>query len=250
MIAIQKLRMPLDITMTALSVILMGGTVLFPDDRVHQILGMILIVLAAELIRFQPNEYDNNKLFYPAWMIGCMIVSNWAAKVWRMLKGLRGRTVLAAGTAVLLFLSAGLTIARECVSSYQAFSADAVEAGEFIRQETEQDAVFITGTQHLNPVSSIAGRTIVCGPDLWLYWHGFDTWERKLDLMNFYEDPEEYAEIPEKYGAGYIYVSSYERSSYDVDEETLAEMYDLVFKNREAAVYRIRIAKKAAQPEQ
>ena len=175
--------------------------------------GMILIVLAAELIRFQPNEYDNNKLFYPAWMIGCMIVSNWAAKVWRMLKGLRGRTVLAAGAAVLIFLSAGLTIARECVSSYQAFSADAAEAGAFIRKETEKDAVFITGTQHLNPVSSIAGRTIVCGPDLWLYWHGFDTWERKLDLMNFYEDPEEYAEIPEKYGAGYIYVSSDERSS-------------------------------------
>ena len=32
-----RLRMPLDILMTLLSVILMGGTVLFPDDRVHQI---------------------------------------------------------------------------------------------------------------------------------------------------------------------------------------------------------------------
>lgn len=40
-----SLRIPLDITMTALSVILMGGTILFPDDRVHQILGMVLIVL-------------------------------------------------------------------------------------------------------------------------------------------------------------------------------------------------------------
>ena len=38
--------------------------------------GMVLTVLAAELIRFQPNEYDNNKLLYPAWMLGCMIVSN------------------------------------------------------------------------------------------------------------------------------------------------------------------------------
>jgi hypothetical protein len=80
--------------------------------------GMILIVLAAELIRFQPNEYDNNKLFYLAWMIGCMIVSNWAARVWRMLKGLRSRNLIAAGSAVVLFLSAGLSIARECVSSY------------------------------------------------------------------------------------------------------------------------------------
>ena len=40
-----RLRMPLDILMTLLSVILMGGTILFPDDRVHQIFGISLIVI-------------------------------------------------------------------------------------------------------------------------------------------------------------------------------------------------------------
>ena len=202
--------------------------------------GMILIVLAAELIRFQPNEYDNNKLFYLAWMIGCMIVSNWASRVWRMLKGLRSRKFIAAGTAVVLFLSAGLSIARECVSSYQAFNAEAVEAGAFIREHTEEDALFLTGTQHLNPVDSIAGRSIVCGPDLWLYWHGFNTTERKVDLMNFYEEPEAYREILEKYGVDYIYVSSYERNSYLVDEEALGRMFPVVFENGEATIYQVR----------
>ena len=202
--------------------------------------GMILIVLAAELIRFQPNEYDNNKLFYLAWMIGCMIVSNWAARVWRMLKGLRSRNLIAAGSAVVLFLSAGLSIARECVSSYQAFNADAVEVGQFVREHTEKDALFMTGTQHLNPVDSIAGRSIVCGPDLWLYWHGFDTTERKMDLMNFYEEPEAYREILEKYGVDYIYVSSYERNSYLVDEEALGRMFPVVFENGEATIYQVR----------
>ncbi|HBG65875.1 MAG TPA: endonuclease [Treponema sp.] len=45
MIAAKDLRMPIDCTMTVLSVILMGGTMLFPDDRVHQILGMVLLAL-------------------------------------------------------------------------------------------------------------------------------------------------------------------------------------------------------------
>jgi len=201
--------------------------------------GMILIVLAAELIRFQPNEYDNNKLLYLAWLYGCMIVSNWAARVWKMLYPLRGRAFMAAGAAVVIFLSPLLTIAREWVSSYQAFSADAVEAGEYIREETEEDAVFLTGTQHLNPVSSIAGRTIVCGPDLWLYWHGFDTSERKLDLMLFYESPEAHGEIAGKYGADYLYVSSYERSNYEVDEAFFEENYEKVFENQEVTLYRI-----------
>ena len=44
---INKLRLPLDILMTLLSVILMGGTMLFPDDRVHQICGISLIVIWA-----------------------------------------------------------------------------------------------------------------------------------------------------------------------------------------------------------
>ena len=39
--------MMIDISMTILSVILMGGTVLFADDRVHQILGMVLLGLWA-----------------------------------------------------------------------------------------------------------------------------------------------------------------------------------------------------------
>ena len=42
-----KIRMPLDILMTILSVILMGGTMLFPEDRVHQICGIALVVLWA-----------------------------------------------------------------------------------------------------------------------------------------------------------------------------------------------------------
>ncbi len=41
----KHIRMPIDISMTILSVVLMGGTVLFADDRVHQILGMVLLGL-------------------------------------------------------------------------------------------------------------------------------------------------------------------------------------------------------------
>ena len=40
-----KFRIPLDILMTLLAIILMGGTMLFPDDRVHQICGISLIVI-------------------------------------------------------------------------------------------------------------------------------------------------------------------------------------------------------------
>ena len=208
--------------------------------RNRRLFAMALpIILAAEFIRFQPNEYDNNKLLYLAWLLCCMIVADWCGTMWQRLKGLRGRYALAGLLAVVTFLSPVLSLWRETVSDYIAYSADTVEAGVYARDHTEKDAVFLTGTQHLNPVLSIAGRTIVCGPNLWLYWHGFNTAERNMDLKDFYEDPETFQEIPELYGADYIYVSSYERSNYDVDQNALEELYEKVFENSEATIYRI-----------
>ena len=213
------------------------------NPRNRRIFAMVLpIVLAAEFIRFQPNEYDNNKLFYLAWLLCCMIIADWCSRLWGRLKGLGGRRFLAAAAAAVTFLSAGLTIWRECVSDYVAFSSEAVEAGMFVKDHTEEDAVFITGTQHLNPVISIAGREIVCGPDLWLYWHGFDTRQRQEEIETFYEAPEDNADIAEKYGVTYVYVSSYERNSFNVDEAGLARIGLKVFENGEASVYRLTAA--------
>ncbi len=176
--------------------------------------GALPIILAGEFVRFQPNIYDNNKLLYLAWLLCCMIVADWCRMVWQKLKGMRARPVIAALAAVTFFLSAGLTLWREAVSEYQAFSADAVEAGVYARDNTEEDATFMTGVHHLNPIASIAGRDIICGPDLWLYYHGLDTAGRQREIAAFYNDPANNAHILEKYGVDYIVVSSYERNDY------------------------------------
>ena len=204
--------------------------------------GALPIILAGEFIRFQPNIYDNNKLLYLAWLLCCMIVADWCAMLWQKLKGLRARPVIAGLAAVTFFLSAGLTLWREAVSEYQAFSANAVALGEYARDNTEEDATFLTGVHHLNPIASIAGRDIVCGPDLWLYYHGLDTNDRKYDIRVFYADPENNTAVLEKYGVDYILVSSYERSDYDIDYEGLAQIADEVYHNREGMILRVKEA--------
>ena len=37
----------------------------------------------------------------------------------------------------------------------------------------------------------------------------------------------------------YIYVSSYERSEYRVDEEALTRLFETVYENSEAVIYRV-----------
>ena len=44
---LNKIRLPLDIMMTLVSIVLMGGNYLFPADIVHEILGVALFVLWA-----------------------------------------------------------------------------------------------------------------------------------------------------------------------------------------------------------
>ena len=201
--------------------------------------GALPIILAAEFIRFQPNIYDNNKLLYLAWLLCAFIVADWCGVLWRKLKDFRARPFIAALAAVTIFLSAGLTLWRECVSNYQLFSAGAVQAGEYVRDNTEEDAVFLTGVHHLNPVASIGGRRIVCGPDLWLYYHGLDTNARKADIARFYADPAGNLDVLETYGVDYITVSSYERSDYQLNIPALDALYTRVYQNGEMIIWQV-----------
>ncbi len=52
-----KIRMPVDISMTILSIILMGGNYLFPADIVHEILGLALFLLWAVHISLNRRWY-------------------------------------------------------------------------------------------------------------------------------------------------------------------------------------------------
>lgn len=69
--------------------------------------------------------------------------------------------------------SGALSLGREAVSGYQLFSANAVAAGDWIHENTDRDDVFLTGQQHINPVCSLAGRQIICGSDLYVFFHGW-----------------------------------------------------------------------------
>lgn len=200
-------------------------------------LGMAGIFVVAETILFQRNEYDNNKLFYIWYMFGAMLAADYGSILMQRLSGLRGRALLCALFLVGSTLSGALSIARETVSGYQLFGKNAVEAGKWIEENTEKSSVFLTGQQHINPVCSLAGRQIICGSDLYVFFHGLNYQKQAEDCRRFYEDPAGNAEVLNTYDVDYIYVSDYERSSFDVDLTALDEAYELVYENPDVRVY-------------
>ena len=203
------------------------------------VMGMAAIFVVAETILFQPNEYDNNKLFYIWYMFAVILAADYGSVIMQRLAGLRGRYILCALFLFVSVFSGALSIARETISGYQLFSRTAVEAGKWIDENTEKDAVFMTGQQHINPVCSLAGRQIICGSDLYVFFHGLDYRAQAGACEGFYEYPELNAHLIERYGVDYIYVSDYERAEFDVDLTYIDEHYDLVYQNPDVRIYEV-----------
>ena len=204
-------------------------------------LGALFIYIVAELIQFQPNEYDNNKLFYVAYMVMMPAVGLYLVAIFERLKGLHGRYLLAAAFMVCCTLSGGLSIARETVSTYRLLGKPDVAAARWIDANTPEDAVILTGDQHNNAVAALSGRDIVCGTGSYLYFHGIDYSRQRNAERLMLENPADSAELFREYGVGYAYISSYERAAFDVDEAWFLENCAQVFREGDVSVYQLTI---------
>ena len=207
------------------------------DPRRALACGALCIYVIAELIQFQPNPYDNNKLFYVAFMAMLPAVGMYIGELWRKLRGVRGRALAAAAFIFAATASGVLTIGREVVSDYQLFSADEAGAAAYIDANAPADALVLTGDQHNNAVAALAGRHIVCGTGSYLYYHGIDYSEQQWDERQMLEAPDTHADLFAKYGVDYAYISSHERYNFEADEEWFEANGALVFQAGDVSVY-------------
>lgn len=201
--------------------------------------GAACIFVVAELVLFQPLDYDNNKLFYIWYLLMLPAAGSACVGVWRRLRGTRSRALLAALFLAGSTLSGALSIARECVSDYQLFSAADVAVAEYIEENTDPDDMFLTGLHHNNPVYALAGRDVVCGPSLFLYWHGLDYMSRDARVRAFYADPENNLDLLREYNVKYIVSGSAERYELNSNEEALDALFELIYDEMGTKIYRV-----------
>lgn len=199
--------------------------------------GGLAILLLSEFVVFQPNDYDNNKLLFVWHLLGCILV---AGLLCRLAKKLPKRAAGAVLVSVLVFLAtfgSVLTVGRELVSEYQQFSADAIAAGEWAKDETDPHALFLTGTQHINAVASLAGRTVLCGSPSYLYYHGLNYADQQAAAKAMYETPS--AALLEEWGVNYVVFSGFERSEFAADESWYQSNCTEVFRQGEYVIYQV-----------
>lgn len=214
--------------------------VLLRGDGARLFWGAAALFILANIVSFQPNPYDNNKLMYIWYMVVDILVSVW---LWELLERVRPRALagVLAGLAVALgILSGVLTMAREAVSEYQLLDSDQVAAARFIVDETDPHGLFLTAANyHTNPVSILTGRDIVCGSDTFLYYHGIDYAERQSHVEAMYAGGEDFEKYAEQYGVDYVYIGGGERSNYPVNETWFEDNYPCIYDQGGISIFQI-----------
>ena len=195
--------------------------------------GALGIVVIAELVLFQPNEYDNNKLFFISYMILTVLVSDWLMYVFEKLKNIKGRIYLAVLVIFLGTFSGVLTIGREFYSGgkYETFSKDMIEISEYIKGNTPSDAVFLTSTTHINPVTSLAGRNVYVGSSLYVYFHGLgDEYARRSgEIEKAYKgNAQELVVFCKKNNISYVYVGNYESTMLQPNMDEINKLEKII----------------------
>jgi len=210
---------------------------IFCDRRYKEICaGSVLIFLLCNIFVFQPNVYDNNKLLYVSYLFFCALSAD--ALLFICGKIAEKSKALSVISLVLIIIictnAAVLTLAREVVSgldgfAYRLFSSDELEAVEYIKSETDADALFLTGTQHNNAVAALSGRNIVCGSSSYLYYHGLDYRESEQLAKAMLTDAEVFEQNVREMGIDYVYIGPNERYMSGSIYPYLCDNYEKVF---------------------
>ena len=199
--------------------------------------GGLLIWALAEFVVFQPNTYDNNKLLYVWHMLGCLLVAQLLADVAARLPHLPLRIVFLSLGCFLSMFGSVLTVGREVVSDYQHWSADEVALAQYISDNAESDALFLTSDRHTMPVFALAGRRILCGSGSYVYYHGMDYAEEAATMRLLYEAPDETTLA--QWGIDYVLFDASVSSEFAAREDWYAARYPLWYQNDSCRVYQI-----------
>ena len=202
-------------------------------DNKKLLLSALLLFIVAELFVFQPNYYDNNKLFFIVYMIFLINCCNWYIHIFDKLKGVTGRYIFLILVIFLSTFSGVLTIGREMYSGgmYQTFDSDMIKMSDYIKDNIDKDALFLTSTTHINPVATLSGRNIYVGSSLYVYFHGlgdeYSKRSREIDYI-YNSSYEELVDFCKKHNIDYIYVGSYEKGSLTINYDTINRLDKVV----------------------
>lgn len=199
-------------------------------------LGFVLVFILANVIVFQPTQWDNTKLF--AWVyLGLSIL------VARLLAFIFKKTLLLKLATIILIVTLSATGFVELIrifnfenNTHMLSSNTEILFAKQIANNTKTDAIFLTSTIHNHPIPLWANRPIFLGYLGWIRNFGFDHTIRSQQTHKIFGGNPEANQIIIENKISYIYLGPSEQVEFLIDYQYLNQ-FPVVFQNKDTTVY-------------
>ena len=214
---------------------------LLPPLSRRFLLTFMPIFVIANIVVFQPWDWDNAKVFLYWYLAVCVLVAATVMRAWHVHRNLLGRGVLTLlvatmlGSGTLQHLSQMLGNDRNLM-----LTTEELDVGAAVRAQTPPDATFAAGLQHNNPISVVTGRRVVLGYPGPLWATGLPYEAREYDIRALYTLPTDTTEIIARYGIDYIVVGPWERDQLGANVDAFLLRYPLTIRTPNYWVFKAR----------
>src|SRR6202022_3499526 len=164
----------------------------------------ILVFVVANLIKFQPWDWDNSKLLVFWYLASAVAVG---AVLVQLARAHLAGAVVAAAIWLSLVASGVLSLLQFLPpqgAAYVWLTAEEVQLAAEVRQQTPPKAIFVTGEQPTNPIADLAGRSVLMSYPGWLWSYGINYSHREADIQRIYAGGAMALTLLHQYHADYV----------------------------------------------
>lgn len=217
------------------------GRDLMPAVSKRFLWAFMPVFVIANLIVFQPWDWDNTKILVYWFLAVCLLVAALLVRLWRSYRGPAVRGILLFALATMLLSGVLINLQQLLgLDRHVLLTTEELQVAEQVREKTAPRAMFVTGIQHNHPVSVLTGRRIVMGYPGWLWSYGFDYSTEYRDLRSIYAFEPDTPELLKKYGVDYVVVGPGELQEFEVNFTAFSQHYPAIIRTDNYAVFDVR----------
>ena len=199
-----------------------------------------LVFLAANLVKFQPWDWDNSKVLVFWYMASAVAVG---AVLVRFARAHLAGAVAAVAIWLSLVASGVLSLMQFLPPqgpAYVWFSAEELQLAAEVRRATPPKSIFVTGEEPNNPIADLAGRSVLMSYPGWLWSYGINYAQREQDIGRIYHGDPRTPEILRFYRVDYIVIGPTERSDLKPNIDYFNAEFRLVLHTLNYDIYAVR----------
>jgi hypothetical protein len=204
------------------------------------------VFILPSLFLFQPWEFDNTKLFIYWFLFTAILESLFLVFLinTKKLENIFLAIYLIASLTFAGFLDVSRLFYSTAISplpdtKYEVYSPQAQRVGDFVKDNTPKNSLFLSVDKFDNPVLALAGRKTIVGYHGWLWTYGLDFTSQDIDIKKMLGGQADAKELLVKYKVNYV-IFFQDSTDYIINKQFYEENFKLIYNQDGYQIYQIK----------